>query len=356
MAQILGLGLTHYPGLAMQDREMTLFLRRTLADGGVPPELRDPAAWPEPMQREWSDDQGTAAAAEHRRRSLIALRTLRAALDAFEPDVVVIFGDDQYENFIEDVVPPFCLYITDRMESRPFATESDSFLRANIWGEPADKTFVHAGHPAIGRFLAHRLHALGTDLPYAYRLRYRYGLAHAFINTLLYLDYDRTGFPYPVLPFHVNCYGGELIRRRGGALGPGTAGETDPPAPSARSCFAVGQAIARAFAPSPYRVALIASSSWSHAFLTRKNHWLYPDHESDRARLAELAANRFAAWRDLEGDAIEAAGQHEFRNWVVLAGAMSEIGARARVVEYLESFVLNSNKCFALFSVNGEPS
>ena len=205
---------------------------------------------------------------------------------------------------------------SSRMSSRHFASTSPTGWNrdrsrlspsrscgANIWGEPVDKVFVHAGCPAIGRYLANRLSALGVDLPYAYRLRYRYGLAHAFINTLLFLDYDRIGFPHPVLPFHVNCYGGELIRRRGGALGPSaTAGERDPPAPSARACFAVGQAIARAFAPSPYRVALVASSSWSHAFLTRKNQWLYPDHDSDRARLAELAANRFSVWRDLGCD------------------------------------------------------
>ena len=157
-----------------------------------------------------------------------------------------------------------------------------------------------------------------------------------------------------MLPFHVNCYGGELIRRRGGTLGPSAGGETDPPAPSARACFTMGQAIARALAPSPYRVAMIASSSWSHAFLTRKNHWLYPDHDSDHSRLAELEDDRFAAWRELEGDEIESAGQHEFRNWVTLAGAMTEFGAKARVVDYLESYVLNSNKCFALFSVAGD--
>jgi hypothetical protein len=357
LAKILGLGLTHYPGLAMRDRDMTLFLKRTLADGGVPPALRDPARWPEPMRREWGDDDGATAAAEHRRRSVAALRTLRGALDQFKPDVVMIFGDDQYENFIEDIVPPFCLYLTDRMESRPFGTESEALLRTNIWGEPQDKVFVHAGHPGIGRFLANRLNELGVDLPYAYRLRYRYGLAHAFINTLLYLDYDRTGFPYPVLPLHVNCYGSEIIRRRGGMLGAGdAAGELDPPAPSARSCFDVGRAIARAFVPSPYRVALIASSSWSHAFLTAKNYWLYPDHDSDRTRLAELTGHRFSAWRNLGREEIEAAGEHEFLNWVVLAGAMAEIGARVRIVDYLESYVLNSNKCFAVFSNNGEPS
>ncbi len=29
------------------------------------------------------------------------------------------------------------------------------------------------------------------------------GLGHVFVNTLLFLDYDRTGMDYPVLPFQV---------------------------------------------------------------------------------------------------------------------------------------------------------
>ena len=35
-------------------------------------------------------------------------------------------------------------------------------------------------------------------------------------------------------------------------------------------------------AQSPYRVALLASSGWSHAFLTAKNNFLYPDTPADR--------------------------------------------------------------------------
>src|SRR4030095_3771432 len=39
---------------------------------------------------------------------------------------------------------------------------------------------------------------------------------------------------------------------------------------------------ARGMAASPGRVALIASSSWSHAFLTPKNYLLHPDIPADR--------------------------------------------------------------------------
>ena len=58
----------------------------------------------------------------------------------------------------------------------------------------------------------------GIDMAYAYKpLHETGGLGHAFLNTLLYLDYDREGFEYPVLPFAVNCYGSKVIRNRGGA-------------------------------------------------------------------------------------------------------------------------------------------
>ncbi len=350
MAQILGAGLTHYPGLFMKEEDASIFLRRTLAKGGLPPGMQDPANWPEPMRREWSNDQGAAAAIAHRERSFAAVRKLRRAIDEFDPDMVLIWGDDQYENFIEDIIPPFCVYILDEIQSRPYWRQEPREFSGNIWGEPEDQVFTHRGHPEAARFLVNQLNAAGIDVPYAYRLRYRRGLAHAFINTLMYLDCERTGFDYPVIPFHVNCYGGEVIRLRGGLLAAAEAcGEPDPGAPSAQSCFDIGRAVARIFDKSKYRVALVASSSWSHAFLTGKTHWLYPDHASDRQRLAELRDNRFAAWGKLDRETIESAGQQEFLNWVCLAGAMSEVKRKAEVVDYVETHVLNSNKCFALF-------
>jgi hypothetical protein len=349
MAEILGLGLTHYSGLRFTDPDMSIFLRRTLEGSGVPAEMKDPQNWPAPMRREWSDDQGAAEAAIHRKRNLEAFARINDELARFDPDFVVMWGDDQYENFIEDVVPPFCVYILDEFRSTPFAHDPRQPEAANPWGEGPDTTFVHRGHPAGATHLVEGLSARGTDVPYAYRLRHHRGLAHAFINTLMFLDYDRTGFDYPLVPFHVNCYGGDLIRTQGGHLSPGNDGDRrDPPAPSARACFDLGREIARVLSESPWRVALMASSSWSHAFLTAKNHWIYPDHASDRDRLAELRAGDYAGWRDLDGAAIEAAGQHEFRNWICLAGAMSEIGAKVEIVDYIESYVMNSNKCFAV--------
>ncbi len=61
----------------------------------------------------------------------------------------------------------------------------------------------------------------------------------------------------------------------------------------------------------------------------------------------ELASGNFARWRNLTTAQIEDAGQQEFLNWVCLAGAMAALGAE--IIDYFESYLFNSDKCFALF-------
>jgi len=173
-------------------------------------------------------------------------------------------------------------------------------------------------------------------------------LSHAFVNTLLYLDYDRQGLDYPIVPIHVNFYGSSMVVGRSGLSNLGTSDGLDPPAPSPARCFDLGVAVASIVADSPYRAVLMASSSWSHGFLTAKHHWLYPDVAADEERYLDLLANRYARWRDIPLQEIEAAGPHEFLNWVCLAGAMATLDARCEVVDYVQSYVLNSDKCFAL--------
>src|SRR5207249_1865360 len=66
MGDILGIGVTHYPGLIQPDQQMAGLLDRTLNSDQVPEAMKDPARWPEPMRKEWADP--LAAAKEHRRR------------------------------------------------------------------------------------------------------------------------------------------------------------------------------------------------------------------------------------------------------------------------------------------------
>ena len=61
MAEILGIGLSHYPGLVQPDEGRNHQLTRALKSGRLTPEQMDPANWPEAMRLEYSDDQGYSA-------------------------------------------------------------------------------------------------------------------------------------------------------------------------------------------------------------------------------------------------------------------------------------------------------
>jgi hypothetical protein len=185
------------------------------------------------------------------------------------------------------------------------------------------------------------------DIPIAFSPLH--GLSHPFSGALAYLDYDRAGFPYPVVPFHLNCYGGREMARIGKIKSLSATGAEIPP-PSPRRCFDMGVAVAEILQNSPWsRVALLASSSWSHANLTAKHGYLFPDVLSDKLRFAELERGNYSAWKNLSLEQVEAAGQLELLNWFPLVGALSVLGHPASHLEFIESYVFNSNKVFAAF-------
>jgi len=77
MAEILGLGLSHYPPLSSPDPAMATILRMTLADPGIPADVKLPENWPTAAQAEWGNDQGVAAAAGHRAALVEQFRRVR---------------------------------------------------------------------------------------------------------------------------------------------------------------------------------------------------------------------------------------------------------------------------------------
>src|SRR5262245_63749762 len=86
MGAILGLGVTHYPPLAGQDENMARILKRVLQDPDLPERYRRPDGWPEPMRREYGDDQGLAAAGRHREALIAGFRDARRRLDEFRSE------------------------------------------------------------------------------------------------------------------------------------------------------------------------------------------------------------------------------------------------------------------------------
>jgi hypothetical protein len=238
----------------------------------------------------------------------------------------------------------------DSVDVRPWKDHGGE----NWWDEPADKTFTISGHRAGAKYLVSQLLGDGIDVAYAYRPLH-HPLGHAFVNSILYLDIDRKGFPYPVVPFTVNAYGRWLIAAEGAPMTPSQAArlpgpaELDPPGPQPWRCFQVGAAVARALGKGPWRVAVIASSSWSHSFLVAKHSLMFPDVDADKRYYEALRDGDWATWRNTTIEEAEDRGHHELLNWFCLAGAMSELQRRPDESVFLESWISNSDKVFAVF-------
>ena len=242
MGELLGLGVTHYPTLATKHDAGINRIKARLRNSTLPERLRTPEGWPEGMRQEWGNDEGETAARRHREEMLTAFRRTKRILDDFAPDFVVMWGDDQYENFKEDTVPAFSILAYDAIETQPWAP--DKHRPDNSWDEPEDKTFAISGHRPGGKFLARRLIDDGFDVAYAYKPLH-HELGHAFVNTVLYLDWDRTGWGHPLVPFAVNCIGSRLISHRGGTQSVSEASEgedlLDPPGPPAVALLRPGR-------------------------------------------------------------------------------------------------------------------
>ncbi len=362
MGEVLGLGITHYPLLGGKDENMSGILKGRLADPSVPAELKDPKNWPPFMQQEWGDDEGATGAAKHREDMLRGIRAVREALDDFNPDFIIVWGDDQYENFKENLIPPFCVLAYDDMEVFPWrdATESAMFSNKedkwggghnNVWKEDRNFSMVIKGQRKAAKEIISKLIENEFDVSYAYVPLNHPGLAHAFLNSVLFLDYDRKGFPWPLIPFQINCYGRGVISYKGYVSYLGEAGrELDPPSPSPKRVYDLGAAVARICKESPWRVALIASSSWSHAFLNEETTRMQPNVEFDRKMFAELKSGNLEAFRNLPLATLEATGNPEMLNWCALAGAMAELGNTCVWAEMAETYVFNSSKVTTVYA------
>src|SRR5215467_497093 len=345
MAEILGLGVTHWPTLCLPNEGLTSVFKRTLTAPNVEARYKDRANWPDELIAELGNDDGLSAANRCGERFANDFRAIRKILDDFNPDLVVVWGDDQYENFREDIVPAFCLlgYDSD-FELKPWHNGNGG--KPNRWNEPGDWSLSLRGHREAAKFLATGLIERGIDMAYAYKPLH-HPMAHAFTNTFLYLDWDRKGFLYPVIPFAINCYGRNLLHAKGGIAAlfvpprdPSIA--ADPPSPQPWRCMEVGKAVAEVLASSPWRAAVIASSSWSHCFLSPTNGYLWPDHKADRLLFDALSRCDYDTWRRRPLEAMEQAGQHEMLNWCALLGAMETLGRQPVVHDYVETHIFMS--------------
>ena len=350
MGQILGLGVTHSPPLLSASGDTASRLKRMMQDPLLPECYRSPATWPEPMRQQWGNDEGQTHSQQHRDELVECMRWSRKQLDDFNPDLVIVFGDDQYENFREDGVPAFQINCFESFAGEALGARQ---ARPQRLGRGARHSVPLPGQPASRQASRHTAHRGGLQVAYAYEPRHD-AMPHAILNTLLFLDWDRRGFDYPIVPFLTNCYGRQLTPLRGRGVNNladvPQEDDLDPPGPTPWRCFDLGRALARILTPSPWRVALVASASWSHSFLSGGTSYFHPHVEADRLYFDAMVAGDYEFWRKTTLQDIEEHGHQETLNWLLMLGAMAELGGRKpQEARFVESWLTNANKVFAVF-------
>lgn len=188
-------------------------------------------------------DSAEVNAAKHA-RCMSAFATLREKLAAAKPDVLLVFGDDQYEQFRFTNFPAFALCLAEAFEATAPPVFSGGLMRKG-WPEVSAEHRVRArGHPELGKHLTVGLMSRGFDVAFCLDLPDKeHGLGHAFSHPSYYIDPD---YSVPILPFFINCY--------------------YPPQPTGRRCYELGRAVRQLIqdAPTDLRVAVLGSGGLWH--------------------------------------------------------------------------------------------
>ena len=95
------------------------------------------------------------------------------------------------------------------------------------------------------------------------------------------------------------------------------------------------------------RVAVIASSSWSHFFLTDKFDRCQFDEEFDHHNLELLRTGEGSKLSELTPEEIQESGDHEFLNWIITLGVVGD--RPAEIIDALDDQSQVSFKVFAIW-------
>lgn len=284
-------------------------------------------------------------------RCMRAFDVLRAKLSESRPDVVIIFGDDQLEQFGFGNLPAFCVFAGEQISGYRISR----FFGLPVGQERTQrpKTPEHwvtlNGHPELARRLVVELVARHFDMAFSLAGNGE-GIGHAFTRPLESLV---PAGGVPVVPIYVNCYYG--------------------PQPTGRRCYELGRAVRDIVDawPADARVAVIGSGGLWH---TPMEPNASIDRAFDREILgalsrgdAEAMAKTFDA-RQPDVDLTDArqvdrvsggtgmilgcgSGVGEIRNWIAAAAVVD--GTRGSVVDYVDINASPVGVGFAYWDLTG---
>lgn len=243
----------------------------------------------------------------------MAIGRMADAFKAAAPDVAVIFGNDQEELFLDDMLPAFTIFNGEKIWNEPASAEQISRMAPGIHaaeaGHKPEAYTEYPGLPSLANHLIQRATADEFDITRAAQLprhsgHWHSGIGHAFGFIYRQIMRDKV---IPHVPVIINTF-------------------FPPNQPTARRCFDLGRSVGRAIRAweSDRKVAIFGSGGMSHFVI---------DEQFDRQILDAIASRDGAALCGI-GEEWFQSGTSELKNWIAAAGALFETSLAGGVVGY----------------------
>ncbi len=288
MAEIvLGLATSHSPQLSVPWTKWSLLREKDETDRRL-----DYPALVKRAKSEIETDLAPKTWRERYQSCQKAIAALGSTLRAARPDAVVVLGDDQHEQFLDDNLPALAIYHGASLPLvRHTGGERATWKTAEEegWAETAEE---YRAVPELGEHLVGALNDDEFDVARTNHLREQVGIGHAFAFL-----YRRVwpGGTVPMVPVMINTY-------------------YPPNQPTPKRCYALGRALRRAIQSwgTNARVAVMASGGLSHVVI---------DEELDRMALDAMLGKDHDRLCALPRERLRG-GTSEILSWLALAGAM----------------------------------
>ena len=297
---VLGIGCSHGPQLGIPVEKWDVLREKDLNDRRF--SFAELARRPMPgIEKEITPEKMRT----RYENCLKAMDSLNETLETVKPDVLIVVGDDQHENLLDDNMPVFCIYrgpSVDKVERQ--AGRSPWRRQERVGRDAGIKKYECA--PELAEYLIKNLIQEGFDVASSNQLRPERGLGHAF--TTMYRQIMPKA-PIPIVPFMVNTF-------------------YPPNQPTPKRCYELGNALRKAVEgwDGDKRVGIIGSGGLSHVII---------DEEVDRQTIEGLQQKNKEKLFSLPVEKL-VFGTSEIRNWIVLGGAMESV--EMKLIDYIPCY------------------
>ena len=220
-----------------------------------------------------------------------AVKQLGQILRQADLDAIVIFGDDQHEQFNDDNMPAVAIYHGENVEVHARRPRGGNFPTLHL--EPTASEYPNAA--GLATHLITSLTDNEFEVTRTNQLKAERGIGHAFAFLYQRLWPECN---VPIVPIMINTY-------------------YPPNAPTPKRCHNLGKAVRAAIESwdGGERVAVLASGGLSHIMI---------DEAIDQQALNALKAKDVQALYDLPRAQL-VGGTSEILNWVALDGAVGDL-------------------------------